>query len=88
MFGFIPRAILTIGFVWVMFPHQPDLGLGRPTAIATMISDASANGCASQCDATGIEKSRNALFDTLARVRGDLNANGTKLGTLSRNGAF
>jgi len=88
MFGFIPRAVLTLAFVWVMFPHQPDLGLGRPTAIATLISD---TACAARCDANGsatIENSRNVLFDTIARVRGDLRANGTKLGALSRNGAL
>ncbi len=95
MFGFIPRALLTLGFVWVMFPHQPDLGFGRPTTIATAISDTSAKACASNCAALGaaigtvasIENSHNALLDTIARVRSDLRANGTQIGALSRNGA-
>ncbi len=96
MFGFIPRALLTLGFVWVMFPHQPDLGLGRPTTIATMISDTSAKACASNCaalgamigTATSIENSRDALFENIARVRSNLRANGTQIGALSRNGAL
>ncbi len=24
------RAIMMIGLVWLLWPHEPDLGLGRP----------------------------------------------------------
>ncbi|MEI9992738.1 MAG: hypothetical protein WDM86_22225 [Rhizomicrobium sp.] len=95
MFSIISRALITFGFVWLMMPHQPDLGLGRPAAIETSFSDTSAKACATNCGALGavigaaasIENSRDALFANIARVRSDLRANGTQIGALSRNGA-
>ena len=93
MFTVIPRALLAFGFVWLMIPHQPDLGLGRPQMIETLVSMTSAKVCAQGCNTAAVpvanlEDSRNAMLDAIARVRSDLHANGTQIGALSRNGAL
>jgi len=91
----IPKALIAFGFVWLMVPHQPDLGLGRPKAIETLITNSAANGCGATCDRAAVidsiatmENSHNVLMDNIARVRSDLRANGVHLGALSRNGAL
>ncbi len=85
MFSIIPRALVALGFVWLMVPHQPDLGLGRPSTIETLVTQTAAKACTAHCDGvsvamlgsvTNLENSRNALLDDIARVRSDLRANG------------
>ncbi len=97
----IPRGLLAIAAVWLMSPHQPDIGYGRPEAIDTLIAGTSTDHCVHYSSATcdgalfdamlgsiaGMQKSRSILLDAIARVRGDLRANGTPIGALSRNGA-
>ena len=82
---------------WLMFPHQPNVGFGRPAAIEVLAATTSVDNCAAPvgttCDGAvfgamlgsivSMEKSRSALLDTLARVKADLRANGTRLGASS-----
>ncbi|HEY0106012.1 MAG TPA: hypothetical protein VGB91_08015 [Rhizomicrobium sp.] len=93
------RMAVAVGFVWVAFPHQPDLGFGRPPVIATLVADTTANGCtakaASSCgggDVTAflgsvanMEHTRDAVMQSLERVRADLRANASPIGSLNRN---
>jgi hypothetical protein len=97
----IPRALLAFVFVWLMFPHQPDVGLGRPKAIEAVAANNSTDDCASHsatiCDGAvfgamlqsiaAMENSRNAVLDSVERVRNDIRANGIRKTVLLRNEA-
>jgi len=59
------RAILAIGVVSMLTPHEPDLGLGRPGAGALHPSPAtsqSASGLSRTKDGCGIPACAGALF--------------------------
>jgi len=65
------RALLAIGIVSMLTPHEPDLGLGRPGAGASLPSPAtsqSASGLSRTKDACGIPACAGAL--ALASVFG------------------
>ena len=84
----IPRVILAFAAVWLMTPHESDLGLGKPNAIRQLVTQAPANPCPSQnratCDGTvfralldsiaNMEDFRGALIATVDRVRADVDA--------------
>ena len=58
------RALLAIGVVSLLTPHEPDLGLGRPGAGASRPSPASsaaASGLSRMADACGIPACAGAL---------------------------
>jgi hypothetical protein len=58
------RALLAIGVVSLLTPHEPDLGLGRPGAGASLPSPAlsqSAHGLSRTKDACGIPACAGAL---------------------------
>jgi len=58
------RALLAIGAVAMLTPHEPDLGLGRPGAGAPLPSPAissSASGLSRTTDACGIPACAGAL---------------------------
>lgn len=58
------RALLAIGVVSLLAPHEPDLGLGRPGAGALLPSPApsrSADGLSRTKDACGIPACASAL---------------------------
>ena len=82
----IPRLILAFAAVWLMLPHQPDMGLGKPNAIRQFVTQAPANPCPGQsaCDGTvframldsvaNMEDFRSGLISAVDRVRADMDA--------------
>ena len=83
--SFVVRAAGAIAFVWLMAPHQPDLGFGRPQTIETLIVQNS-DVCAAKTCAAGtadvfqhslkdLGLSHDSLVTNLDRVRADLAAN-------------
>lgn len=40
------RALFWIGLVWLLMPHEPDLGLGRPAPLAGFATAWAASGLA------------------------------------------
>ncbi len=59
----IARAVLALGLVWLMAPHQPDLGLTRP---------ASTSPCASCDTSLAGEQARSEIFQRLRQIRAEL----------------
>lgn len=80
-FAVIPRAAIVAAFVWLVSPHQPDLGFGRPATIETLIS-----GSADTPQSVDLQFSHDDLMSNVERVRADLRANGTKISTPSFGG--
>jgi hypothetical protein len=53
------KLLVTLVFVVLFLPHEPDLRMGRPTSFSPII----------------LERIQTALFDALDKVRADLKAN-------------
>jgi hypothetical protein len=83
----IVRAIVSFAFIWVMMPHEPDLGLGRPVEFVRHISTVSslcANSASWVCRGPQLRLLRGAvetaqvanlrLESGLSRVRADFDA--------------
>ena len=51
------RAIVTVAFVWFVWPHEPDIGLGRP-AVASEIP--------------AIARIRGVMLDKIDKARADI----------------
>ena len=86
----LPRAIGAFAFVWMLAPHQPDLGFGRPQTIETLIADPDTScgahnaNCGNEMFGAvlhavgGFERSHQAVLDGVERVRADLAHNRTR----------
>jgi hypothetical protein len=83
----ITRGILAFIFVWLMLPHEPDVGLGRPQSAVAPVAPASACRPAHDgtCDGVvfhalfgsidSLVSMRANLLDGIERVRADVAAN-------------
>ena len=89
IFGLITpfRAASVIAAVWMLSPHEPDVGFGRPDAIADLIHQSS-SACVPvrmTCDGevfgsmvqsvAGMAKLRGNVLAAIERVRTDLRDN-------------
>ncbi len=92
IFGLITpfRAAAVIAAVWVLSPHEPDIGFGRPDTIAGLVTQ-SASACVTghmTCDRdmfdsmvesiAGMAKLRGNVLDAIERVRTDLRQNAAR----------
>jgi hypothetical protein len=59
----IVRAALSLGLVWLLTPHHPDLGLPASEAISCSVSHV--------CDSPSALK-RSAIFERLREVRNEM----------------
>ena len=85
----IVRAIVSIAFVWLMAPHEPDLGLDSTRTLSQVSASAPAKLCATtlndSCDrivwqavsatARTLEEIRGGFLNHVERVRADFDAN-------------
>jgi hypothetical protein len=95
----IIRAISTIAFVWLMMPHEPDLGLHPNNSTSTtsfvapvLVCEAIQAGACTRLGAPGeigamgaVESWRQLLLEHIEIVRADLNAHGSRIGAPFHN---